>query len=387
MKIAFVYDCLYPYVKGGGEKRYYEIAERLKDEHEVHFFSMKFWEGKNVIFKNNIYYHGICKPKELYTESGRRSIFQSIYFGIKLFRPLFKNKFDLIDCSAFPYFSIFPCWLYSKIKNTPLIITWHEYWDIKYWLQYIGILGIIGYLIQKLALFLSKNIISVSQFTKNKLISAKKNDKLIIVLENGIDLKKINQTKASLEKSDIIFAGRLIKEKNINLIIEALSKLKNNFKDIKLFIIGEGPKKESLIALSKKLKLKNNIKFISFQKNMEDVYAYLKSSKILILPSEREGFGIIALEANACGLPVITLNHKNNAAKDLIQDNHNGYVVNLNSEDIYKAVKKVLEDKNSLNRLCLNSKENVKEYDWNKISKNILEYYKIITNENCSNSS
>lgn len=382
MKIAYIYDCLYPYVKGGGEKRYYEIAERLKSEHEVHFFSMKYWQGDDTVYKNNAYYHGVGKAKKLYTDSGRRSIFQALYFGIKLIRLLFKNKFDLIDCSSFPYFSVFPCWFYSKIKKTTLIITWHEYWDFKYWLKYLSFLGLFGYLVQKFALLFSKNIITVSNFTKNKLIKAGKNDKKITVIQNGVNLDLINKVNQSTEKSDIIFVGRLIKEKNVDLIIKVLARLKNNFK---LIIIGEGPEKEKLVNLSKKLNLENNIKFIDFQQNIENVYAYLKSSKIFILPSAREGFGIIALEANACGLPVITINHRDNAARDLIKNNYNGSVVNLSVEDIYKKVKKLLEDENNLNKLRLNSKEKAKDYDWNKITENIEKYYKNIINENNSN--
>ena len=391
MKIAFIYDCLYPYVKGGGEKRYYEIGKRLsrlavggKNEHEIHFFSMKFWQGEDIIFKNNIWYHGVCKPKKLYTESGRRSIWQAIYFGLKLTKPLFKTKFDAIDCSSFPYFSIFPCWLYSKIKRVSLVITWHEYWDFKYWLKYIGPLGLFGYLVQKLVLLFSKKIIAVSDFTKNKLIKAGKNGKNITVIQNGVNLDLINKVNQSAEKSDIVFVGRLIKEKNVDLIIKVLAELKNNFK---LIIIGEGPEKEKLVNLSKELNLENNIKFIGFQQNIKNVYAYLKSSKILILPSEREGFGIIVLEANACGLPVITINHRDNAAKDLIKDNFNGFLVNLSVEDIYRKVKEILGDKNNLSQISINSKKSVIKYDWNKITENIEKYYKNIINENSSNAS
>ena len=51
----------------------------------------------------------------------------------------------------------------------------------------------------------------------------------------------------------------------------------------------------------------------------EDVYSLMKSSKVFVLPSTREGFGISVIEANACGIPVITVRHENNASKDLIQ--------------------------------------------------------------------
>ena len=61
MKIAFVYDVIYPCVKGGVEKRVWELAVRLaKRGHEVHLFGMKFWEGEAVIKKDDVIIHGVC---------------------------------------------------------------------------------------------------------------------------------------------------------------------------------------------------------------------------------------------------------------------------------------------------------------------------------------
>ena len=78
--------------------------------------------------------------------------------------------------------------------------------------------------------------------------------------------------------------------------------------------------------LTKQLNLTKNIIFKGFVKENKDVLALMKSSKVFVLPSTREGFGISIIEANACGIPAITINHKDNASKDLIQENKNGYV-------------------------------------------------------------
>jgi glycosyltransferase involved in cell wall biosynthesis len=387
MKIAFIYDCLYPYVKGGGEKRYYEIEQRLKNEHEVHFFSMRFWKGANDIFKDGIRYHGVCKSKKLYTESGRRSIFQAIYFGLKLFKSLFKEKFDIVDCSAFPQFSVFVVWIYSKIKKVPVIFTWHEYWGLKYWLEYLGILGILGALIEKFALFFSKNIITVSEFTKKRLIKAGKNKKNIVVISNGIDYEKIKEVSPYFERSDLIFAGRLIKEKNVDLLINAVAIIKTKFSEIKCIIIGDGPEKNKLTNLAKQLKLEKNIIFTGFLEKYEDVYRYFKSSKIFVLPSIREGFGIVVLEANACGLPVITINHANNAAKNLIRNNYNGFICQLDFHNVAMHIKNILCDPILFNNLKMRSIEFAQKCGWENIINDLVNYYQKTINENNSNSS
>src|SRR5471030_2419059 len=109
IKIAFVYDAIYPYVKGGAERRYFEIGKCLSSKnYQVHLYGMKFWKGPDVIYKDGLYLHGICKAKPLYTKNGRRSIQQALYFGINCLK-LINEDFDIIDCCGFPYFSLFAC--------------------------------------------------------------------------------------------------------------------------------------------------------------------------------------------------------------------------------------------------------------------------------------
>ncbi len=380
MKIALIYDCIYPYVKGGGEKRYFEIAQRLKNKHEIHLFGMKFWQGSDIFKKNNITYHGVCKPLKLYTKN-RRSINQAIYFGIKLIKPLFKEKFDLIDCAAFPYFSVFTAWTYSKIKRVPLTITWFEYWG-KSWYKYLGLLGVFGRAIEEITLRLSKNIISISELTKKRL-----NKNSAKVLPIGIELRSIGLAKSVEDQYDIIFAGRLIKEKNVDTLIKAIDTTRRDFLKIKCLIIGEGPEKEKLNDLVKRRNLENNVEFKNFLENKQDLFKYLKSSKLFVSPSTREGFGITLCEANACGTPVIAMNHPENAAKDLIKENCNGFISEFSEIDLAQKIKKFLQDKNSHEKLRAQSLKASKKYDWNNIIIDLEKYYSELKYENSSNAS
>ena len=106
MKITYVYDAVYPWIKGGAEKRIYEISKRLVERgHEVHWFGMKWWDGEKDIVKDGIHLHGIGEWDDLYVD-GRRSIAEGIYFGLKTLTGL-KGDFDVIDCQEFPYFPCF----------------------------------------------------------------------------------------------------------------------------------------------------------------------------------------------------------------------------------------------------------------------------------------
>lgn len=364
-KLALVYDAVYPFIKGGGEKRFYNIGLKLsKNNYDVHFYGMKLWKGKKVKVINGMTYHGISKAIPLY-DNEKRTISQAIKFGLSSLK-LRKEDFEVIDCCGFPYFSLFPAKLACKRKKKILISTWHEVWGKKYWKEYLGWKGIFGYWIEKFSSKMPDKIIAVSEDTKKKLIKQLKvNPRKIVVIPNGIELNDFDKIKPSKETSDIIFAGRLLSHKNVDILIKAM----NHLKEKKLIIIGDGPELNNLKKLASELRLKNVV-FKGFVKENEEVIALMKSSKVFVLPSEREGFGIVVIEANACGIPVITIKHRRNASQYLIKNEKNGYVTNLHEKDIAEKILKALKKKD------WNTKKYVKDYDWEIIIKKVKEVYK-----------
>lgn len=371
MKIAYVYDAVYPWIKGGAEKRIYEISKRLVERgHEVHWFGLKWWEGERDIVVDGIYLHGIGKWDNLYVE-GRRSIKEGLYFGIKTLTEL-KGDFDVIDCQEFPYFSCFSVKMRSLLKKSELIITWHEVWG-DYWFEYLGKKGFFGWAVEKSTSKLTNSNIAVSEATRMDLLSLGIREEKIHVIPNGIDFKRIDKIRPPKEESDIIFAGRLIKEKNVDVLIKAIDLVRKEIPDVKCMIIGDGPEKRELEKLATDLGLDGYIKFTGFLEEYDDVISYMKSSKVFVLPSTREGFGIVALEANACSLPVVTVNHRRNAACDFITDDENGFICELSEGEIAKRILVAIDKKEDMERKCI---ENAKGYDWDGLSDLLERFYK-----------
>lgn len=353
MKIAIVYDCLYPYSKGGVEKRLFDISRRLQANHEVHLFGMKYWCGGGIKKEASIYYHGVCTAKKLYTQKGKRSIFIAIYFSIRLFIALIREDFDLVDCQNIPYFPAFACKLYYFLRKKILLITWYEVWG-NYWYEYLGWKGCFGKLIEKITTKLTEHNLAVSVKTKKnyRCISQKP----ITVLPLGIEFAEIQATKPSRDQFDVLFVGRLIKEKNVDALIFSISL--TNMPHIRCGIIGDGPERQALEQLTKELNLEGQIMFLGFVNN---VYSHMKSSKIFVFPSQREGFGLVVIEANACGLPVILLEHPNNAATDLIDKN--GYICK-NEYEMAQRIMQLLSSDSLRHEMSRNSVEVAKKYDW-----------------------
>jgi glycosyltransferase involved in cell wall biosynthesis len=374
VKLAFVYDAIYPFVKGGAEKRNYELSKRLvKKGYEVHIYGMKWWEGEEIIEEENVYLHGICKSKPLYTKEGRRSIWQAIYFGIHCFK-LIKEDFTILECCGFPYFSLFTCKLISIIRRKKLFSTWHEVWGKNYWKEYLGKLSIFGIIIEKLSILMPDIIIAVSDTSARRIIKELSFEKPLFIIPNGIDYGEIKKISPSHIESDIVYAGRLIDFKHVDVLIRAVFLIKEKLPSVRCMIIGDGPQRNLLEELTKELHLQENILFPGFLETSQDVLALLKSSKVFVLPSTREGFGIVILEANASGLPVITIKDENNAAVNLIENGKNGMVCSLNEEDIAEKVNEILTVKRIVSKDCMDC---AKQYDWDKNVDKIKGVFKL----------
>src|SRR5690606_27744802 len=104
-EIAYIYDAVYPWVKGGAEKRIYELSRRLAARgHAVHCYGMKWWPGEDDMEREGVRLHGICPPRPLYV-NGKRSIAEAISFAAGLLAH--PSREAIVDCQNFPYLSCF----------------------------------------------------------------------------------------------------------------------------------------------------------------------------------------------------------------------------------------------------------------------------------------
>lgn len=371
MKIAFVYDAVYPWIKGGAEKRIYEIGKRLAQKgNDVHLFGVKWWDGADVIRYDGMTLHGVCAPMELYV-NGRRSVNEALIFSIKLPLHLLREKFDVIDVCAFPYFSCFTVKIVSIMMRKPMIITWLEVWG-DYWYEYMGLPGLFGKLVEQLVAKLTCRSIALSEMTKRGLLSLGIDREKITIMPAGVDIKGIKNIPPSVQKCDILFAGRLIKEKNVDALLKAVDYVKKTIPSIRCHIIGGGPEKEHLKKLSSQLGLCGNVSFSDFLE-YDEVISRIKSSKMLVLPSGREGFGIIILESYACGVPVITVNTRRNAAIELVDGT--GFTVNLDPIELSDAILMLIKDPGVYQKMSESALNKVKEFDWDNIARQLLMLY------------
>ncbi|MBI2676577.1 MAG: glycosyltransferase [Candidatus Yanofskybacteria bacterium] len=137
-----------------------------------------------------------------------------------------------------------------------------------------------------------------------------------------IDLDVFKAYPEVAKKYDLVFASRLEKNKGIFNLVSAILIARKQMPDIKLLIVGSGPEKMNLKSRIKNQGLENNIEFSGWLETSYDVAKAYNSAKIFVNPSFNEGGPRVALEAMACGLPVITT--RVGIMNDLIKDGENG---------------------------------------------------------------
>lgn len=158
----------------------------------------------------------------------------------------------------------------------------------------------------------------------------------ITTLRNGIDGDRFclpTETKISAKPSNekfvkILYAGWLIPRKRVDLLLDAVVKLKN----VKVEIVGDGPEQAALKAQAVALGIADKVAFLGRQapERMPQIYG---RNDILVLPSEREGWANVLLEAMACGTPVVS--NAVAGALDLITDSVAGRLVHGQTGDAY----------------------------------------------------
>lgn len=354
MKIAVVSDVIYPWVVGGGEKRYYEVFKRLAKKHDVHFYTMFYKGMPSEEFKyDGMNVHCVCEsPANLYSKK-RRKIAPAIEFSILLYRKLMKQRFDLIEANEFPFLPCFSAKRAARRQKIPLSITWHEVWG-DYWHDYLGSVGRIGRLVERRVSRIPDKIISVSSSTTERLQKELGVDgKRIATINNGVDIGLANKIKVRREKNKVIFAGRLIPEKNVGLLVKKLPE------NLRLTVVGDGPEKERLRELANKLN--KRVEFKPFIRDYEELLREVKSASLLVTFSEREGFSMTALEAVACGTPVLAL--RNSLPREIEEL---CYVTEEN--DAEESIQKYLGAKPK--------KQDIRKFDWDRIASRIEEIYK-----------
>lgn len=210
-------------------------------------------------------------------------------------------------------------------------------------------------------------LICINQETKSYLLSSGVEESRIMIIPPGVDTNKFVPAVTDVDNDfRIIALSQLIARKGVELIIEAVSRLRVRIPKVELTIVGDGPQRDGLEQRTNSLGLNQHIRFIGRVNHNEIKDAYHKGS-VFVNMSRSEGFATTCLEAMSCGKAIVS--SRVGGFSNAIEDGVNGYLVEIDDLDsLCKALETLLLDKQLRIKFAERArKDAVGYYDWDKV--------------------
>lgn len=317
-----------------------------------------------------------CKE---YEKSEDMEIFHSgdQYIGVKInaFKFWIKNnkRFDLVvdQFHGIPFFT--PLYV-KKPKLAVLQEVAKEVWFLNGFLFPLNyIIGTLGFLIEPLIFLFYKNVPFMvgSESAKKDLVGVGILNKNITIIPHGVIISrfKIKNQKSNIKT--VMFLGALTKDKGVEDAIKTFSIL-DRLGSYRFWIVGGGPYTENLLVLTKSLGIVDKVKFWGFV-DQKKKFELLAEAHVLVNPSAREGWGLVNIEANTMGTPVVA--YKSAGLVDSVKDGYSGVICKENTpEDLAETVNDLLQSKEKYSHLGIGAKRWAKKFDWKKSRKLSLKF-------------
>ncbi len=214
-------------------------------------------------------------------------------------------------------------WL-GRSDATSSKVNWFEVWSDSYWREYLGgVGGRVGGLVQRACARLRQRAFCFSKLHAERLHEEGLHDEVTVL--RGLYTGTVEQAPPRPAENLVLFAGRLIPEKQAPLAVAAIALARDEIKELQGVILGDGPEREAVREAIAQHGLREAISAPGFAA-VETVNAEMRRALCLLLPSVREGYGMVVVEAAARGTPSIVVAGPDNAAVELIEDGVNGFV-------------------------------------------------------------
>ncbi|MBI2031254.1 MAG: glycosyltransferase family 4 protein [Candidatus Levybacteria bacterium] len=349
---------------GGAEIILYELVKRLvKKGNSVTWFCSGFKNSSEEEVQEGI---------KIIRSGGKYSVF---FHAFQYYRSL-KVKPDIVlDCVNTA------CWqtpLYVS-KDRRVLYTNQAAREVFFY-EYPFPFSILAYLVEPLQYLTYKNtdVVCYSNSTKEDLISLGIDKKNIYVFPLGLDHKRYYPQKKS-ENPTFIFVARFVRNKRPERCVSAMIIVISKYPKAKLYLIGYGKEEKNLKTQIEKLKLKKNVFIVNknnffLKRDMRDEKVRLmQQAWALILPSVKEGWGMVVTEAAACGTPSIVSNVT--GLRDSVIHKRTGTILSSNPSptEIANALISLIENKDR-SSLYQNSIKWSKNFSWSKSFNNFNNY-------------
>jgi len=365
LRILLLYDCLYPASVGGVEHRNHELARALVAR--GHRVTLAGFAEAPSSPAPGIEILPVGRPGRLYTEAGKRSALSAARLA-RGAAAIDLAPFDVIETANIPYAHLPVLAARCHRARKPLVVTWHEYWGM-YWRQYLGGASWPVYAgIERLTAPLGTMAVAVSRLTADRVRARRGGE--VPVVPNGVPVAAIRAAAASGKGygPPLVYAGRLLREKRIDLLLEAVARLVPGRPGTLLTVLGDGPDRIRLEERAVQLGLKGAVVFPGRLPANTDVWRWMGEARIAVQPSSREGFGLFPLEAMAAGLPVVYCESAESALGELVEPEVHGLCTAPEPGALAGALARLLDDEPERLQLAGAARRHAESFDWSEVA-------------------
>ena len=342
LRLVLVFDALFPVTKGGAERWFGALANELAAAgHQVTYLTAGRGElPADLPFE----VREVMRGRHLYGADGSRRLLPSILFGLASGWWLLRHRrrLDAVYVHQTPLFTVLAARL-ALGRRVPWVVEWIEWWSRAYWQDYApGLVGWVGWLVQRAALKATPRATVFARSTESRLRSTRPDLSVAFMPGQVLDLEETAARPAEVSGDVplVLIVGRLVPEKHVDAAIAAIADLARA-RPIRARVIGQGPLLGLLRAQAARSGADIDVLGPVSQNVLEASYG---EAAVLVHPSEREGFGLVVVEAAARGVPVVIVDGPDNAAVELVTPGTNGMISpSRRPEDLGLAIAQVLD--------------------------------------------
>jgi len=374
VNFLLIYDCIYPESLGGVEYRNHCLAQALVER--GHTVTVAGWVKNPHTPSPGITILPLAYTTTIHDGTGQRSALASLRFAAAV-ACLDIAAYDVVETANIPYVHILPLALRCFWAKKPLIITWYEFFG-SYWKQYKRPIAAHFYRAIEWLCAQIDHVNATSPLTGSRLAAARPGSgrSPVSIIPCGVWLRDIQLAMRTpvLDAPTLLYAGRLIPEKRLDLLLQAVAKLNrtsSRTNPILLGIVGDGPDRSRLEVMTASLDITDCVTFYGRIPDIMDMWCLLAGARIAVQPSAREGFGLFPLEAIALARPVVTCESPNNAVSAVIRNGVEGLCTAASPDALAEGLTSLLDDGELWSHMSNNAVHRASFYDWLSVAKRI----------------
>ncbi len=320
-----VYDHLYPATIGGAERWLHGLAQALAGAgHDVTYVTMTHWSADPPALPG-VRVIGLTPPGRVYRRE-RRTLLPPLRFGFAVARHLARHgsQYDVVHTASFPFFPLLAVALLRRRQGYAVVVDWIEVWTAAYWRRYAGpVFGTIGWLVQKACIRAEQRAFCLSRMHARRLV-AEGYKGSPVVLPGLFDGETRPSAPSNVEPL-VVYAGRHIPEKRVPDLVRAFAEARRTRPNLRLEVYGDGTDSARVAETISVLGLDGTAQLMGRRPEHEVMEAFGRAA-CLATATEREGYGLVVVEAAAHGTPSVVVAGEENAATELVRPGVNGEI-------------------------------------------------------------